>query len=45
MFHKLEGRLHERNSAAHPSGVKTTPKAAEAFIEDIVENVLKKFSI
>jgi hypothetical protein len=43
MFHKLEGRLHERNSAAHPSGVKTTPKAAEAYIEDLVENVLKKF--
>jgi hypothetical protein len=44
MFSKLEGRLHERNSAAHPSGVKTTPKAAEAYIEDLVENVLKKFA-
>jgi hypothetical protein len=43
MFNKLEARLHERNSAAHPSGVKTTPKAAEAYIEDLVENVLKKF--
>lgn len=44
MFNKLEGRLDERNSAAHPSGVKTMPKAAEAYIEDLVENVLKKFS-
>jgi hypothetical protein len=44
MFHKLEGRLHERNTAAHPSGVKTTPKAAEAYIEDLVENVLQKFA-
>jgi hypothetical protein len=43
MYNKLEGRLDERNSAAHPSGVKTTPKAAEAYIEDLVENVLKKF--
>jgi hypothetical protein len=43
MYHKLEGRLNERNAAAHPSGVKTTPKAAEAYIEDLVENVLKKF--
>jgi transglutaminase-like putative cysteine protease len=38
-----DARQHERNSAAHPSGVKTTPKAAEAYIEDLVENVLKKF--
>lgn len=43
MFKKLEGRLDERNSAAHPSGVKVTPKTAEAYIEDLVENVLKKF--
>jgi hypothetical protein len=39
-FNKLEGRLGERNSAAHPSGVKTTPKAAEVYIEDLVENLL-----
>jgi hypothetical protein len=45
MFKKLENRLDERNSAAHPSGVKTTPKAAEAYIEDLVENVMKKFSV
>jgi hypothetical protein len=43
MFKKLETRLDERNSAAHPSGIKTTPKAAEAYIEDMVENVLIKF--
>jgi hypothetical protein len=45
MFKKLEGRLDERNSAAHPSGVKTMPKTAEAFIEDLVENVITKFSV
>lgn len=44
MYNKLEARLNERNAAAHPSGVKTTPKAAEAFIEDLVENVVKKFA-
>jgi hypothetical protein len=44
MFKKLENRLDERNGAAHPSGVKTTPKAAEAYIEDLVENVLRKFA-
>lgn len=43
MFKKLEARLDERNGAAHPSGVKTTPKAAEAYIEDLVENVVRKF--
>lgn len=43
MFKKLEGRLDERNSAAHPSGVKTMPKAAEAYIEDLIENVTTKF--
>lgn len=45
MYNKLEARLDERNAAAHPSGVKTTPKAAEAYIEDLVENVLKKFLV
>lgn len=45
MFKKLEGRLDERNSAAHPSGVKITPKFAEAYIEDIVENVIRKFVV
>ena len=44
MFKKLESRLDERNGAAHPSGVKTTPRAAEAYIEDLVENVLQKFA-
>jgi hypothetical protein len=44
MFNKLKGRLDERNGAAHPSGIKTTPRAAEAYIEDLVENVLKKFA-
>ena len=45
MFKKMESRLDERNSAAHPSGVKTTPKGAEAFIEDLVENVITKFAV
>lgn len=45
MFKKLEARLDERNSAAHPSGVKITPKAAEAYVEDLVENVLTKFVV
>ena len=43
VFNKLENRLDERNGAAHPSGVKTTPKAAEAYIEDLIENVVVKF--
>ena len=42
MLKKLEGRLNERNSAAHPSGLKATPKTSEAYIEDLMENVLKK---
>lgn len=45
MFKKLETRLDERNAAAHPSGVKTRPKAAETYVEDLVENVLKKFPV
>lgn len=44
MFKKLETRLDERNGAAHPSGVTITPKAAEAYIEDMVQNVLLKYS-
>jgi len=43
VFNKLDGRLDERNAAAHPSGVKVTPKAAEAFIEDLVENIVLKY--
>lgn len=44
IFNKLKGRLDERNGAAHPSGVRTTPKAAEVYIEDLVENVLTKYT-
>jgi hypothetical protein len=43
LFKKLETRLDERNGAAHPSGLTVTPKAAEAYIEDLVENVVMKF--
>jgi hypothetical protein len=44
MYNKLKGRLDDRNGAAHPSGATTTPKFAEAYIEDMVENVILKFS-
>ena len=45
IYNKLETRLNERNAAAHPSGVKTTPKAAEVYIEDLIENVVNKFEV
>lgn len=45
MYNKLKGRLDDRNGAAHPTGVTTTPKFAEAFIEDMVENVIRKFPV
>jgi len=45
MYNKLKGRLDDRNGAAHPSGVTTTPKFAEAYIEDMVENVIRKFPV
>ena len=45
MYNKLKGRLDDRNGAAHPSGVATTPKFAEAYIEDMVENVIRKFPV
>jgi hypothetical protein len=45
LYNKLKGRLDDRNGAAHPSGVTTTPKFAEAYIEDLVENVIRKFPI
>jgi len=44
MYNELDGALDDRNTAAHPSGVKVMPKKAEAYIEDLVENVLKKFA-
>jgi hypothetical protein len=44
VYNKLDKALHDRNAAAHPSGVKVTPKAAEALIEDLIENVVKKFA-
>jgi hypothetical protein len=43
LFKKLQVRLDERNAAAHPSGLNVTQKSAEAFIEDLVENVIVKF--
>jgi hypothetical protein len=44
LFKKLETRLDERNAAAHPSGLTVTQKAAEAYIEDLVENTVMKFA-
>lgn len=45
IFNRLKGRLDERNGAAHPSGIVIKPKAAEVYIEDLVDNVLLKYSI
>lgn len=45
IFNKLKGRLDERNAAAHPSGVTIKPKAAEVYIEDLVDNVLLKYAV
>jgi hypothetical protein len=45
MFNKLKGRLDECNAAAHPSGVKMIPKVTEVYIEDLIENVVHKFSV
>lgn len=45
IFNKLKGRLDERNAAAHPSGVTIKPKAAEVYIEDLVDNVLQKYAV
>jgi hypothetical protein len=44
LYKKLETKLDERNGAAHPSGLTVTPKAAEAYIDDLIENVLMKFA-
>ena len=43
LFNKLETKLDERNAAAHPSGVAVKRTTTEAYIEDLVENVLLKF--
>lgn len=43
IFNKLKIRLDERNAAAHPSGVSVKQKAAEVYVEDLVDNVLLKY--
>ena len=43
IYHKLEGRLNERNSAAHPSGVKITESMCRAYIDDLLQNVVLKY--
>jgi len=45
IFKKLENRLDERNAAAHPSGVKFTATIAEAYTDDLIENVVLKFAV
>ncbi len=45
IFNKLKGRLDERNGAAHPSGIVVKPKAAEVYIEDLVDNILLKYAV
>jgi hypothetical protein len=45
MFKKLNSKLDDRNGAAHPSGLKITQKFAEAYVEDLVENVMLKYSV
>jgi hypothetical protein len=43
IFKKLGSRLDDRNAAAHPSGVKITPKLAESYIDDLIENIVLKY--
>jgi hypothetical protein len=45
MYNKLESWLDDRNAAAHPSGYTVTAKVAEAYVDDLVENVLLKFTV
>jgi hypothetical protein len=39
-FKILDKRLGERNTAAHPNSAKVGQLQAEAFIEDLVDNVV-----
>ena len=45
VFNKVEARLDERNAAAHPSGVKVGLSVAQAYIEDLVDNVVLKYPV
>ncbi len=45
IFKKLDRSLDDRNNAAHPSGVRVTPKFAEAYIEDLVQNTILKYQL
>lgn len=40
----LETSIRRRNSAAHPSGIKIKELPASAFVEDLVENVILKYT-
>lgn len=41
----LDQKLDTRNSSAHPSGIKIANTKAIDFVEDLVENVVLKYSI
>ncbi|MGR3736174.1 hypothetical protein [Pseudophaeobacter sp.] len=41
----LDQKLGTRNTSAHPSGVKITRSKVIDFVEDLVENVVLKYSI
>jgi hypothetical protein len=44
VYNKLETCLDQRNAAAHPSGTVVTPTMAEAYVEDLVQNVVRKYA-
>lgn len=41
----LDEKLGVRNSAGHPSGITISQKKVEVFVEDLVDNVILKYSI
>lgn len=41
----LDEKLGTRNSAAHPSAIKFSQRKTEEFIEDLINNVILKYSI
>lgn len=45
LYNKLDRWLDDRNAAAHPSGYTVKATVAEAYVDDLVENVLLKFAV
>lgn len=41
----LDDKLGTRNSAAHPSAMKFSPRKAEEYIEDLIDNVILKYAL